>query len=98
MMSEDYFDDASDADFLALAHQIDHGSNADGNLSSRPSTTSSAPRPVPRDANATFSTHVRSQRPETPKTAQTTPKVLRPGFNSIIVNTRQVISKQFENG
>jgi len=89
-MSEDYFDDASDADFLALAQQIDPGRNSISNVSSRPSATTSAARPPQKTAGGTSSTNTVAQRPETPKT-NSAQKLLRPGFNAIIVNTRQVL-------
>lgn len=92
-MADDYFDDASDADFLVLAQQIDPGGSVGGNVSSRQNATTAPARPAPHSAPATTSsTNTGPQRPETPKTNQTTPKVLRPGFNAIIVNTRQVVS------
>ena len=92
-MDEDYFDDASDADFLALAQQVDPASNGRSNVSNRPTATVSAPRPVSsRIPSTEASTSSGPQRPETPKTNSTAPKVLRPGFNAVIVNTRQVTS------
>ena len=91
-MTEDYFDDAEDADFLALAQQIDPGRSIGGNGPSIQGAATSAERPAPqRTPAATSSANTGAQRPETPKTNQTAPKVLRPGFNAIIVNTRQVI-------
>jgi len=91
-MDEDYFDDASDADFLALAQQVDPASNGRSNQSNRPTATLSAPGPVSRIPSTEASTGSGLQRPETPKTNSTAPKVLRPGFNAVIVNTRQVTS------
>jgi hypothetical protein len=90
-MDEDYFDDASDADFLALAQQVDPASNVRSNVSNTPARTVSAPKPVTSGIPAAISsTSAGPPRPETPKTNPTAPKVLRPGFNAIIVNTRQV--------
>lgn len=97
-MDEDYFDDASDADFLALAQQVDPASNVRSNVSNTPAgqantpaRTVSAPKPVTTGIpSAISSTSAGPPRPETPKTNPTAPKLLRPGFNAIIVNTRQV--------
>jgi len=94
-MADDYFDDASDADFLALAQQIETrdqrtsvgvsrgGSSGGGNAQPRPpvsqSPVTSKPAIPSKDA-----------RSETSSSNDKTPRVLRPGFNAIIVNTRQV--------
>jgi hypothetical protein len=91
-MSEDYFDDASDADFLALAQQLDSrgnrsttGSAISGSGTVRPAaSTTTAPRPG--GSTGTSGT----TRPEPSKQNQSAPRVQRPGFNAIIVNTRQV--------
>ena len=85
-MSEDYFDDASDADFLAVAGNIDStgtvgSSRATGGAPARPT----ANRSVPPRPPAASTSEGRST------TNQPIPKVLRPGFNAIIVNTRQVL-------
>jgi hypothetical protein len=95
VMSDDYFGDASDADFLALAQQLDKRGNptrenGTGNSSSANTTTRA---PAPKLATSTLNTSkssVERRQSEASKTNQTTPRVLRPGFNAVIVNTRQV--------
>jgi hypothetical protein len=76
-MSEDYFDDVSDADFLALAQQLD--SRGD-----RRTTGNTGLRVASATATSGGATK-----------ATSTTRVLRTGFNAIIVNTRQV---QPQNG
>jgi hypothetical protein len=97
-MADDYFDDASDADFLALAQQIETREQTSSTGASR-GGTSSAGSVQPRSTvartpvtpkQATPSSDAGASRPETSKTNDKTPRVLRPGFNAIIVNTRQV--------
>src|SRR5271170_3448747 len=97
-MADDYFDDASDADFLALAQQIETreetssaavgrgGTSSVGNVQPRSSISRTPETPKP----ATPSRDGGTSRPETSKTNDKMPRVLRPGFNAIIVNTRQV--------
>jgi len=88
-MSGDYFGDASDADFLALAQQLDsrENRNAIGNRSA-----SSTGRGRSSGLAATRSSTA-SKRAEASSsgTSKTVPRVSRPGFNAIIVNTRQVV-------
>lgn len=89
VMSEDFFDDTSDADFLALARQIDNGpasapSDTNRTVPSRPVIARLAP------GRSGSSTSGGDTRPGTPKTSSPATRVVRPGFNSIIVNTRQV--------
>ena len=88
-MSEDFFDDTSDADFLALARQFDNGATSAPGDTNR--TVASRPviaRPAPGRSGS--STSGGDTRPGTPKTSSPATRVVRPGFNSIIVNTRQV--------
>lgn len=90
-MSEDYFDDASDADFLALAQQLDNrgtGSTVRNASSTSGATLSNTPRTPASGSTSTRPPE--TTRPETSKANQSAPRVLRPGFNAIIVNTRQV--------
>ena len=99
-MADDYFDDASDADFLALAQQIETreqtssagasrgGTSSGGSVQPRSSVSRAPVTPKP----ATPSRDAGASRPETSKTNDKTPRVLRPGFNAVIVNTRQVIT------
>src|ERR1700729_3476199 len=97
-MADDYFDDASDADFLALAQQIETSEQRSSAGASRGGTSSggslqprsSVSRPPVTPKPGTPSTDAGANRPETSKTNDKTPRVLRPGFNAIIVNTRQV--------
>lgn len=88
-MSEDYFDDASDAEFLALAQQLDSRENnaAAGNRSSGSGATRLT---VPRIATPSRTSGAINVETSGPDTSKTVPRVLRPGFNSVIVNTRQV--------
>lgn len=81
-MSEDYFDDNSDADFLALAQQLDSGGSTLGTAisGSGATLTTAAPRPA---------ASTRTTQPEPSKQNQSAPRVLRHGFNAIVVNTRQ---------
>lgn len=91
-MSEDYFDDASDADLLALAQQFDsRGNNSTtGNAISGSGTVRPAASTI-TTARPTASKRTSGTiRPEPSKQNQPAPRVLRPGFNAIIVNTRQV--------
>ena len=101
-MSEDYFEDVPDADFLALAQQLDSGGSSSGAIrssgvktTSTPSTTTSrttAPRTTPRSSTPQpiISTSANTTRSDPVTSNQTTPRVLRPAFNAVIVNTRQV--------
>ena len=90
-MSEDYFDDTSDADFLALAQKLD--SRGDGSSIENAGSGSSA---ITRSAvpKITSSRNSSARKAETtrPDTSKTAARVLRPGFNAVIVNTRQVHS------
>jgi hypothetical protein len=96
-MSEDYFADGSDAEFLALAQQLD--TSRSNGIDNRKRKQTAGTTTVPSTASST-STHkpstpsrVTANAPsETSKASQTTPRILRPGFNAIIVNTRQVLS------
>jgi hypothetical protein len=92
-MADDYFDDTSDADFLAIAGNLD--SNGTAATSSARSIGGTSARPVAdrpvAPGRSTSSASATGRRSETPRTAQTPPRVARPGFNAIIVNTRQVI-------
>jgi hypothetical protein len=93
-MSDDYFDDAPDTDFLELAHQLDARGNTDrgtrrgnivpGNAGARSNAKGSS------SAKSASATRVDAARSESTKTNQSTSHALRPGFNAIIVNTRQV--------
>jgi hypothetical protein len=88
-MPEDYFDDASDAEFLALAQQLDSRENnaAAGNRSSGSGTTRLTVPMIATPSRTSGSINVETSGPDTSKTV---PRVLRPGFNSVIVNTQQV--------
>ena len=76
MSSDDLFGDVADADFLALAGQLD---------------ATSAPRAPPASVPAAQPPARPSQAANPPKATPSRP--LRPAFNSIIVNSRQVINK-----
>ena len=84
-MSEDYFDDTSDTEFLALAQQLDpRGNNAAAGTKNGAARVT-VPKITP---STTFGAiNAESSRPDTSKSV---PRVLRPGFNAVIVNTRQV--------
>lgn len=83
-MSEDYFDDTSDAEFLALAQQLEPGKD---NKSSGNGAARSNVQKVTTLSTASGARNAETSRPNTSKTV---PRVLRPGFNAVIVNTRQV--------
>jgi hypothetical protein len=91
-MSEEYFDDASDADFLAIANQIERRENA--STSNRAGNTARPPVPprstVPKKTNGSAKASGATPRGTPTTSNQSAPKVLRPGFNAVIVNTRQV--------
>ena len=96
-MADDYFDDASDADFLALAQQLDSRQSASVNRNGATTAVNAAPRPVGARTTTSKTTIPASDavpQPDTSKVNQTAPRVLRPGFNAIIVNTRQVVPLQ----
>ena len=100
VMSDDYFDGASDADFLALAQQVDSGKQprsagaARGGVSRGGSVQAQSTRSrTPLTQQPTISSrdaHAGTSRPERSSAIDKTPRVSRPVFNSIIVNTRQV--------
>jgi len=75
MSSDDLFGNVSDADLIAFAQQLD--TNKTSAMKALPAITAAA-RPPPRPSPAA----------NQPKTNPSRP--LRPSFNSIIVNTRQV--------
>lgn len=85
-MPEDYFDDASDAEFLALAQQLDSRESNAG--ASNKSSGSGATRLTLATPSRTSG--ARNTETSRPDTSKTVPRVLRPGFNAVIVNTRQV--------
>ena len=88
-MSEEYFDDTSDADFLVLAQQLD--SRGDGVSAGNTSSRSSAARStVPKTTTPSTTSSGRNAETTRADTSKTAPRVLRPGFNAVIVNTRQV--------
>ena len=90
-MSEEYFDDASDADFLAIANQIERRENT--STSNRAANTARPPVPPRSTApktNGSAKASGATPRGTLPTSNQSAPKVLRPGFNAVIVNTRQV--------
>ena len=88
-MSEDYFDDTSDAEFLALAQQLEpRGDNAGvGNKGSGNGAARLSAQKVTTLSTTSGAKNAETSRPDTSKTV---PRVLRPGFNAVIVNTRQV--------
>ena len=89
IMSEDYFDDTSDADFLALARQLE--SRGEGPSTGNTSSIGSNPQStVPKPTTPSTTSGARNAETNRPDTSKTAPRVLRPGFNAVIVNTRQV--------
>lgn len=100
-MSEDYFDDGSDADFLALAQQLEgKNNNSGGNATLRATSSAISGRSSgPSRGEASSAANIPSSsaatsRIDPSKTNQTAPRVQRPGFNAVIVNTRQVHSEK----
>lgn len=90
-MADDYFDDASDADFLALAQQIDTREQRSSTAVSRGGSSSGGSvQPPVNPKPATPSANAATSRSEPSNPNDKTPRVLRPGFNAVIVNTRQV--------
>jgi hypothetical protein len=83
-MSQEYFDDASDADFLALAGQVEKNST-----SGRQTGGTASTRPIPGRSSSSVSGGT-GGRQGTSNANSPTPKVVKPGFNAIVVNTRQV--------
>ena len=83
-MSEDYFGDTSDADFLALAQQLEPREN---NVGVGDKSKGSGPAQLTTPSTTAGVRNAESSRPDSSRTA---PRVLRPGFNAVIVNTRQV--------
>ena len=98
VMSDDYFDGCSDADFLALAQQIESreqpgttGLNRGGPSSGGSTQAQSAGARAPATPkSATPSGETGTSRPGTSTAGEKAPRILRLGFNAIIVNTRQV--------
>lgn len=95
VMSDDYFGDTSDADFLALAQQFDRSGNpARGDRTGNTGSANATARPAASNlATSTSNTSRGSterRQSEVPKVNRATPRVARPGFNAIVVNTRQV--------
>lgn len=87
-MAEDYFDASSDAAFLALAEQLDNREHS-GARSSRPVNSNGGNATVRRSAPET-PTAPKGTKPTIAGASKPTARVSRPGFNAIIVNTRQV--------
>jgi hypothetical protein len=90
-MSDEYFGEGTDADFVALVQQLDRRAEQPVN---RPESIAGGARraqpPRNEPAKATSNTRERldTSKNEAPKSAT---RPVRPGFNAVIVNTRQVL-------